>query len=63
MDLDDLKLGQAIPATLFLDKEGRIKARVLGQVTKAQLVERLDWMAGDGSGPAPVPRLDNVTTK
>ena len=47
MDLEDLKLGQALPATAFLDREGRIAARVLGQVPKNELYERLDWLTGD----------------
>ena len=46
MDLEDLKLGQALPATAFLDREGRIAARVLGQVPKNELYERLDWLTG-----------------
>ena len=41
MDLEDLKLGQALPATAFLDRQGRIAARVLGQVTRDELLERL----------------------
>jgi thiol-disulfide isomerase/thioredoxin len=55
MDLEDLKLGQALPATAFLDRQGRIAARILGQVTKDELRERLDWLTGDRTGSAPVP--------
>ena len=60
MDLDDLKLGQALPATVFLDQEGRIVARVLGQLPKDQLKERLDWLIGDRKGPAPNPLVKNL---
>ena len=63
MDLDDLKLGQAIPATAFLDREGRIVARVLGQVSKDQLIERLEWLTGDRGGPAPKPVVENLPGK
>lgn len=63
MDLDDLKLGQALPATAFLDREGRIVARVLGQVSKDQMIERLDWLIGDPSGPAPNPLVQNLSGK
>jgi thiol-disulfide isomerase/thioredoxin len=55
MDLEDLKLGEALPATAFLDREGRIVARVLGQVPKNELYERLDWLTGDRKGKAPNP--------
>ena len=56
MDLEDLKLGEALPATAFLDREGRIVARVLGQVPKNELYERLDWLTGDRSSSRP-PRV------
>jgi len=63
MDLDDLKLGQALPATAFLDREGRIVARVLGQITKEELYERLEWLAGGRKGPAPEPLVRHVSEK
>jgi thiol-disulfide isomerase/thioredoxin len=53
MDMDDLKLGPALPATAFLDPEGRIVARVLGQITRDELKDRLEWLAGGQKGPAP----------
>ena len=55
MDLQDLKLGQALPATAFIDREGRIAARVLGQVRKNELLERLDWLTGGRNGAEPNP--------
>jgi thiol-disulfide isomerase/thioredoxin len=60
MDLDDLKLGQGLPATAFLDQEGRIVARALGQLQKDQLKERLDWLIGDRKGPTPNPLIKNL---
>jgi hypothetical protein len=53
MDLDDLKLGPVVPATAFVDREGRIVARVMGQISRDELKERLDWLTGDQRGPAP----------
>src|SRR6266436_2179093 len=63
MDLDDLKLGQALPATAFLDQEGRIVARVLGQAQKDDLKERLDWLTGDRKGPPPDPVVQHLAGK
>jgi thiol-disulfide isomerase/thioredoxin len=63
MDLEDLKLGVALPATAFLDPEGRICARVLGQITKQELYERLDWLAGNRQGTAPDPLVRHVAEK
>ena len=48
-DLDKLKLGNAAPATAFLDAEGRVVARILGQARPEEVKERLDWLTGDQS--------------
>jgi thiol-disulfide isomerase/thioredoxin len=63
MDLDDLKLGSSLPATAFLDREGRIVARVLGQITRNELYERLDWLTGIRQGAAPDPLVKHVAEK
>ena len=53
-DLDRLKMGNAVPATAFLDAEGHLVARIFGQARPEEVRERLDWLAGDRSGPAPL---------
>jgi thiol-disulfide isomerase/thioredoxin len=63
MDLEDLKLGEALPATAFLDRDGRILARVLGQLTNGELRERLEWLTGDRKGPPPDPRVEHLKAK
>ena len=52
-DLDKLHLGGAVPATAFLDAEGHIVARILGQARPEELKERLEWLTGDRSGAPP----------
>jgi len=52
-DLDQLKLGDAVPATLFLDAEGTVVFRILGQARSEEIKERLEWLTGDRSSPAP----------
>ena len=59
-DLDALKLGPAVPATAFLDSQGRIVARILGQARAEELKERLDWLAGGQSGPPPLPLISHL---
>jgi thiol-disulfide isomerase/thioredoxin len=63
MDLDDLKLGPALPATAFLDRDGHIAARVLGQIQKQELRERLDWLLGNRQGPQPEPLIRHSSEK
>src|ERR1017187_2394764 len=53
-DLDRLKMNNAVPATAFLDAEGPLVARIFGQARPEEVRERLDWLAGDRSGPAPL---------
>jgi thiol-disulfide isomerase/thioredoxin len=60
MDLEDLKLGQALPATAFLDREGRVVARVLGAVRKDEVAERLEWLLGKGETAAPAPLVRHL---
>ena len=52
-DLDRLGLGNAVPATIFLDAEGHIVARILGQAQREEVQARLDWLTGGQSGAAP----------
>ena len=52
-DLDELKLGDLVPATAFLDAGGHVVSRILGQARPEEVRERLDWLTGDRSGPAP----------
>jgi thiol-disulfide isomerase/thioredoxin len=60
MDLADLSLGRGLPATAFLDKQGRILARVLGQISRDELDQRLEWLTGDRTGPAPAPLVQHL---
>jgi thiol-disulfide isomerase/thioredoxin len=59
-DLDQLKLGGAVPATAFLDAEGRVVARILGQARLEEVKRRLDWLIGDKSAPAPEPVVTHL---
>ena len=59
-DLQKLGLGQGVPDTVFVDEEGTIFARVLGQIKKEELLERLEWATGDRTKPAPAALLKNM---
>ena len=61
-DLDRLGFDQAVPATAFLDQEGRIGARVLGEIRKREINDRLDWLVGDWTGPAPQALVNHLGT-
>jgi hypothetical protein len=44
--LDRLRLGEGMPDTIFLDENGLIYARVLGEIQRAELDQRLEWLLG-----------------
>jgi thiol-disulfide isomerase/thioredoxin len=52
-DLAKLRMGEAVPATAFLDRDGVIVARVSGQMRREELKERLEWLLSDRSRTAP----------
>ncbi len=58
--LAKLGMGEAVPDTAFLDEEGVIFARVLGEIKKAELDERLQWITGNQSAPAPKALVRNL---
>jgi thiol-disulfide isomerase/thioredoxin len=55
-DLDMLEragMGNVLPATLILDEQGDIVARVLGQAREQDVKAPVDWLLGGKVGPAP----------
>lgn len=54
--MDDVKrlgLGNAIPATVIIDRNGAVVGRILGPVSNADLQNRIEWLLGDRQTPAP----------
>jgi thiol-disulfide isomerase/thioredoxin len=51
--MQNLQLGEAIPATAFFDADGNLIARVLGELNKSDLQNRIEWMLGKHHGKAP----------
>ncbi len=52
-ELDKLRLGEGVPDTVFLDEDGAIVARVLGEIRRSELDERLAWLKGDRKSAPP----------
>jgi thiol-disulfide isomerase/thioredoxin len=52
-DLAKLAMGPAVPATAFFDQEGHIVSRIWGQFREEEVKERLEWLTGPRTGPAP----------
>ena len=59
-DVFRLSKGEAVPATIFIDRDGTVQAVVSGQIRAAELNERLDWLTGERKGSKPEPVLSHV---
>jgi len=62
-DLDRLSMGPAVPATAFIDQDGRIVARVSGEARKEEIKERLDWLIQGKTGAAPQAQVVHLDEK
>lgn len=62
-DLDRLGLGQAVPDTLFMDREGNVTGRVMGVLGKEELEQRLEWLLGNHQGEEPPPVVNKFSAK
>jgi thiol-disulfide isomerase/thioredoxin len=51
--LERANLGNELPATMILDEQGEVVARVLGQAREEDIRKSLDWLLGGKIGPAP----------
>jgi thiol-disulfide isomerase/thioredoxin len=61
--MKQLQLGEAIPATAFFDADGKLVARILGELDKSELQHRIDWMLGKHRGKEPPAFVNGFQTK
>ena len=59
-DLYKLSKGEAVPATIFIDRDGAIEARVSGEIRENEVKERIDWLTGDRQGTKPLEFISHV---
>ena len=57
--LKQLQLGEIIPATLILDRDGSAVFRILGEASKKDIAKRLEWLLSDRSAKPPKPLIKN----
>ena len=61
-DMERLGLGATLPATAFIDRDGRVVARILGPIEEHELIGRIDWLLGDRTGEPPRPLVNRLET-
>jgi hypothetical protein len=48
--LHQFEMGDGLPGTIFLDPDGHVFARILGEAKKKDVFARVDWLLGDRKG-------------
>jgi peroxiredoxin len=51
--LHQFGMGDGLPGTVFLDPDGHIFARIIGEANKKDIFARVDWLLGDHTGKEP----------
>jgi hypothetical protein len=46
-------LGSAIPATAIFDRDGKRVFRLIGEIRRKDLIERLEWLLSNGERGSP----------
>ena len=59
-EMRSLQLGDDLPATAIIDRDGLVVGRIIGMVEKGDLEDRIEWLLSDRSAPAPAPLVDNT---
>jgi thiol-disulfide isomerase/thioredoxin len=57
--LHDFQLGEIVPATIILDRDGSPVFRILGEASKKEISSRLDWLLSARSSKSPKTLLKN----
>jgi thiol-disulfide isomerase/thioredoxin len=52
-DMRKLKMGGSVPSTAFIDADGVVRMRVMGQMQPGEIEQRVDWLIGDQHQPMP----------
>jgi thiol-disulfide isomerase/thioredoxin len=53
VDVREIGLGSLLPATAVFDRDGTRAFRLVGEVTKKRLVQRLEWLLGNRAARPP----------
>jgi thiol-disulfide isomerase/thioredoxin len=49
-----------LPVTLFIDRDGKLISRIVGQLRPEELKERIEWLLSDRSSAAPAADVDHI---
>jgi thiol-disulfide isomerase/thioredoxin len=58
--LHNFQLGEVVPATIILDRNGSAAFRIMGQASKKDIFSRVDWLLSDRSSKKPKELAKNL---
>ena len=61
--MHELGLGDSVPSTIFLDSDGKVAGKILGQAQKKDVLHRLEWLLGNRDGQHPSAVTDTLGRK
>jgi thiol-disulfide isomerase/thioredoxin len=59
-DMERFGLGDELPATVLIDRDGTVAGRILGPADAKDLERRIEWLLGDRGEEPPPPVVDNL---
>jgi thiol-disulfide isomerase/thioredoxin len=62
-DRKKMQAGNVVPATVFLDANGVVRARILGQMRPGEIEERVDWLLRNMQGNPPEALVKHLEAK
>lgn len=57
--LKEFQLSEIVPATIILDQNGQVIARIMGEASKKDITSRLDWLLNGRVGKQPKTLVKN----
>jgi thiol-disulfide isomerase/thioredoxin len=51
--MKEFGIGESLPGTVFIDQQGNVVSRILGEARKKEVVERVEWLLGLRKGKKP----------
>ena len=62
-EMKRLQLGNSVPCTAFIDADGIVRARILGQMRPGEIEERVEWLLRDRAGSTPLAVVTHLDEK
>src|SRR5262245_11600515 len=59
-DMKSVGIGEMVPSTVFLDRDGAVAGKILGQAPRKEVLRRVECLLGDRKGEPPETVIDTT---